>query len=276
LAHLTDANFAAISSLNSLEALKTIVLYGIRLYGDFAGYSAMAIGVSMWFGLPALENFRQPYFSRGIVEFWTRWHISLSSWFRDYFFFPLSRALMSRFGSRRAFWLQTISMLLTMTLTGLWHGASFTFLLWGFLHGLYMTIERLLGRSAFLRRNSTWLTALIGVLITQILVFFGWIFFRAPSISDGFLFLQRFLVPSGTMSPVWWLELFTPLLLMVIFDTIQIGLSKPSHYWRLSLTWPVAVRSLLIVCLITILSFLMLGVFFTVSNGSGRFVYQNF
>src|SRR5262249_30192460 len=141
-----EAAFAAPNALSGKEALAAIILFGIQLYADFAGYSAIAVGISHLFVMPATENFRQPYLSQSVIEFWTRWHISLSSWFRDYLFFPLSRFLLKRWGSRHSALIQVLSYMVTMTATGLWHGFAPTFLVWGALHGIYMSSENLVAR----------------------------------------------------------------------------------------------------------------------------------
>lgn len=145
--------------------------FALQIYGDFAGYSDIARGTSRLLGVELVVNFRQPYFSRCITEFWRRWHISLSFWLRDYLYISL--------GGNRGTHARTMrNLMLTMLLGGLWHGAAWTFVLWGGLHGLYLVVERLLG----LRDPTTWRPwrQALGVLLTFHLVCLTWVPFRAP------------------------------------------------------------------------------------------------
>ena len=170
-------------------------MFALQIYCDFSGYSDMAIGLARIMGFELTTNFRRPYFARSIAEFWHRWHISLSTWFRDYVYIPLggNRVAVPRF---------YVNILLTFTLSGLWHGASWTFILWGLFHGLCLvfshltaplraTLRSTLGLNAFPRA-----LAVMQVAITCSLVVFGWIFFRASSL-HGALYVVRHLLPLG-------------------------------------------------------------------------------
>jgi alginate O-acetyltransferase complex protein AlgI len=158
--------------------LKVIALLGfsVQIYMDFAGYSDIAIGAARLFGLPVMENFKSPYFSTNIAEFWTRWHISLSSWIRDYLFFPLSSASASKT------WQNWFVPIIAMGLCGLWHGASVRFILWGLWHGLgiavYQYWRRLQKRHKVI---ATWKSrsgyAFAAGILTFIFVTYGWSFF---------------------------------------------------------------------------------------------------
>lgn len=125
------------------ELIAWIIIYGFYLYNDFAGYTSIVRGVSALFGIELSSNFSQPYFARTFTEFWNSWHITLSHWLRDYIFFPLSRALLRRNPSRRNAANLILPPLLTMMVSGLWHGLGWGLLLWGALHGLYQVLERL-------------------------------------------------------------------------------------------------------------------------------------
>jgi alginate O-acetyltransferase complex protein AlgI len=145
--------------------------YTMQLYFDFSGYTDMAIGLGLMLGLRFMENFRSPYLSESVTEFWRRWHISLSSWLRDYLYFPLGG---NRGGTRRTI----LNLLVVMVLGGLWHGAAVTFVLWGAWHGLLLAIERL-------RRNASPPPALprpLAIASTMVLVIVGWVLFRASSL----------------------------------------------------------------------------------------------
>jgi alginate O-acetyltransferase complex protein AlgI len=146
--------------------------YAIQIYFDFSGYSDMAIGLGRMIGFRFKENFNRPYISASFTEFWTRWHISLSSWLRDYLYIPLGG---NRRGRRRAL----INLMIVFLLSGLWHGAAWTFVLWGAYHGAFVTIERLLGD----RRDR--IPRLLQHASTLALVVIGWVFFRAPTASQA-------------------------------------------------------------------------------------------
>jgi alginate O-acetyltransferase complex protein AlgI len=145
--------------------------YAMQLYFDFSGYTDMAVGLGLMMGLRFMENFRSPYLSESIGDFWRRWHISLSSWLRDYLYFPLGG---NRRGTRRTI----LNLLIVMVLGGLWHGAAVTFVLWGAWHGLLLGIERV-------RRNASPLSKFprpLAIAATMVLVTIGWVLFRAPNL----------------------------------------------------------------------------------------------
>jgi alginate O-acetyltransferase complex protein AlgI len=154
-----------------------IVCYTLQIYFDFSGYSDMAIGLGKMFGFKFLENFNYPYISKSITEFWRRWHISLSSWFRDYLYIPL--------GGNRASKSRTyVNLVLVFFLCGLWHGANFTFLIWGLYHGAFLVIERV-GFGAWLDKRGAWLRHAYLLLVVMV----GWVFFRATDVAHAMSFL---------------------------------------------------------------------------------------
>ncbi len=155
-----------------------IVCYTLQIYFDFSGYSDMAIGLGKMFGFRFLENFDYPYISRSITEFWRRWHISLSSWFRDYLYIPLG-------GSRRGKARTYFNLVLVFFLCGLWHGANVTFLAWGLYHGAFFVIERV-GLGAWLERRGAWIRHAYVLLAVVV----GWVFFRAADIDSAIAYLR--------------------------------------------------------------------------------------
>ncbi len=161
------------------------VAFAIQIYCDFSGYSDIAFGSAQVMGIKLMKNFQHPYFAKSIPEFWRRWHISLSTWFRDYVYIPLGG---SRTGARRT----AINLLITFLISGLWHGANWTFVIWGGLHGLYVVLNGFVehGWTRFreLRFAKRFTPALDGIslLTTFGLVSFAWIFFRAASVNDAF------------------------------------------------------------------------------------------
>ena len=141
LAPFVNETFADIGSKGAITLVLAAVAFSLQIYGDFSGYTDIARGVSQLFGISLLENFRQPYFSASITEFWQRWHISLSTWLRDYLYIPLG-------GSRGSSVVTYRNLMLTMLIGGLWHGAAWTFVVWGALHGVYLVVERAAGTAA--------------------------------------------------------------------------------------------------------------------------------
>lgn len=173
VAPLADRIFA-LPDPTMAEAWLGAVAYSIQLLFDFAGYSAMAIGLGLMIGFRFPENFDAPYTSRSITEFWRRWHISLSSWLRDYLYVPL--------GGNRGGKIKTYrNLMLTMVLGGIWHGANWTFVLWGLWHGGLIAIERALGAK---HRESVWPSAIAWPL-TMILVILGWVIFRSETLTQA-------------------------------------------------------------------------------------------
>jgi D-alanyl-lipoteichoic acid acyltransferase DltB (MBOAT superfamily) len=158
-------------------------LFAIQIYCDFSGYTDIAIGCARILGYDLMENFRMPYFSTSITEFWRRWHISLSTWLRDYLYIPLG-------GNRKGKIFTYRNLMLTMLLGGLWHGAAWNFIIWGALHGLYLTVERLTNFKDFIAKKS-WFFKLISGVITFHLVCLAWIFFRAESFEMAMGIIER-------------------------------------------------------------------------------------
>lgn len=156
------------------ETCMAVYGYALQIYCDFSGYSDMAIGIALLMGFKLPENFRTPYKSASVTEFWRRWHISLSSWLRDYLYIPLG-------GNRKGIIRTYINLLLTMLIGGLWHGASWTFVIWGGLHGTALAVERFFKQFVKIPENR-FLKA-ISILITFHFVAFCWIFFRATDFS---------------------------------------------------------------------------------------------
>lgn len=155
-----------------------IICYSLQIYFDFSGYSDMAIGLARMFGFRLLENFNYPYVSRSIQEFWRRWHISLSNWFRDYLYIPLG-------GNRVKPWRVYCNLVVVFFLCGLWHGASWNFVIWGMLHGTFLVLERL-GLSRFLNKSARWL----GHVYTLLVIVTTWVFFRSENIHGAVSYLK--------------------------------------------------------------------------------------
>lgn len=166
------------------------VFYSIQIYCDFAGYSLMAIGCAKFLGLNLQENFRQPYFASDIRDFWHRWHISLSSWLRDYLYIPLG-------GSRCGKWTNRRNLMLTFLLSGLWHGAAWNFVIWGGIHGAMQIVEK--GLQTINKRVLGAWYRVFSVLRTFVIVTFAWMFFRIPTLKEVSLAIERIFTQGGTL-----------------------------------------------------------------------------
>lgn len=174
-----NAVYNSVGDYKGLYLVAATVLFAFQIYCDFSGYSDIAKGAAKVLGFDLMDNFRSPYLSGSIKEFWKRWHISLSTWFMDYVYIPLG-------GNRRGFLRNLLNLFITFLVSGLWHGANWTFACWGALHGVYMVIGRLLGNIGGRRDKNSVPVRIIKTLVTFALVCFGWIFFRANTVSDAF------------------------------------------------------------------------------------------
>lgn len=165
------------------------VLYSFQIYADFAGYSLMAIGVSKTLGFDLVENFNRPYLAASVSEFWRRWHISLTRWLTRHVYIPLG-------GNRRGTARTYLNILITFLVSGIWHGANWTFIVWGCLHGLFLIVERIFG---WQRKDSKGLVKASRVLVTFVVVTLAWVVFRSPSISDAAALFGRFAADGGQL-----------------------------------------------------------------------------
>jgi alginate O-acetyltransferase complex protein AlgI len=211
-----DACFDNFGTLDSLELIKGLFLFSLQIYFDFSGYSDIARGTAKMLGINLQINFRQPYFARNLSDFWSRWHISLSSWMRDYLYIPL--------GGNKKGWMRTnINLMLTMLLGGLWHGASWNFVLWGGVHGVYLIISRLIEmflgsrvKKAYMLRNILQ-TAFVFILVTL-----TWVPFRSPDFSATIAFFKGMVFWSGGVD-------MESVLLILFFVVILFVIDLPGY-----------------------------------------------
>ena len=205
---LVDTVFNGYYEYNSMALILAAVFFAIQIYCDFGSYSLIAIGTAKVMGINLMENFNTPYFARSVKEFWGRWHISLSTWFRDYLYIPLG-------GNRCSNIRKSFNILVTFLVSGLWHGANFTFIAWGAIHGIFHIIEEQLKPikekylNKFKIKTNAFSFALIEIVITFIIVDLAWIFFRAETIHDAIHYIQR---------------IFTRIDLWTLFDGTLYGL----------------------------------------------------
>jgi len=221
LAIFADAGFTNPAFQSPITLIVAVYFYAFQIYCDFSGYSDIAIGLAAILGYRLMENFRRPYFSRSVPEFWShRWHISLANWFRDYLYIPMGGNRVSR--PRWYFNQMTVFMV-----SGLWHGANLTFVIWGALNGFYQVLYFALGgaRKAASARLPRLVWGALGLLVTFHLVLFSWIFFRAASVGDAFTVIGKIwsgvgmlpmLLPAYNWGTSFWVAIGLIGLLLVV------------------------------------------------------------
>lgn len=188
VAPIVDRIFANYETFNAGTLALGAILFSVQIYGDFAGYSNIAIGTAKIFGFDLMQNFNNPYFSSNIREFWSRWHISLSTWFRDYVYIPLGGNKCSRIRNE-------LNAMATFIISGLWHGANWTFVVWGAIHGFVYILSK-----PFTLKHTevnSKVSKLASIVLTFMVVCFAFIFFRANSINQAFQFIARIFTLSG-------------------------------------------------------------------------------
>lgn len=205
--NFVDRVFESPALFSGLENLLGVYAYALQIYCDFSGYSDIAIGIAALLGFQLPINFDSPYKAYSITDFWRRWHISLSTWLRDYLYIPLG-------GNRKGTFRQYLNLMITMLLGGLWHGASWNFVFWGGLHGLALVFDKFWLK---LKLSEHRLMRFIGVIITFHFVCFTWIFFRSPDFATSGLIIQRiFSAFHASLFPTWFMEYRIPALLIII------------------------------------------------------------
>ena len=236
--------------------------YAIQIYLDFSGYSDIAIGCAKILGYDFLPNFNIPYISENVTVFWRRWHISLSTWLREYLYIPLG-------GNRKGKTRQYINLLLTMLLGGLWHGANWTFVFWGLLHGLALCVDKMLPK----KKAPKTLSKILGAVGTFLFVSFTWIFFRSENFSKAWMVIRGIVtLQSGVVQPFFWtfvalITVFTATMAAVIRSK-KLGQKSPEGYYPL-----LKLNTVPGLTLFFILCGLVIGLAFT---GEHPFVYFQF
>jgi alginate O-acetyltransferase complex protein AlgI len=258
---LVEPVFAVPQAFGGWDILLSIYGYAAQIYCDFSGYTDIAIGCALLLGYRLPKNFNSPYTATDPRDFWQRWHISLSSWLRDYLYIPLG-------GSRGSKGRALLNLMITMLLGGLWHGAAWTFVIWGALHGVYLIVHRLWANASSatirqVRANAAW------PWISRILMFhavcLGWVFFRAPSFGIAFSMLRGLIAPGlATLATA-------PVVLMLILGIF--GQYKPRR-WRKGVEgelsrWPALVRGAALAAAIILIE--LLG-----PSGIAPFIYFQF
>jgi D-alanyl-lipoteichoic acid acyltransferase DltB (MBOAT superfamily) len=262
VAPIVNQIFSRPDTQGSATLLVGVYLFSVQIYCDFAGYSEIARGVARLFGIELTENFQQPYFSTSITEFWRRWHISLSSWLRDYLYVPLGGNRHGRLATYR-------NLFITMLLGGLWHGANWTFVVWGALHGTYLAVHKLIGGArraeADAAATAPWPVRLAKGLATFNLVCFTWIFFRAEDFAHAWTYLRGIAAMTGGLRTEYLSALVIALVLLIPLDAAQRTFRSATPV----LGWPWPVRAVAYAAMV-------LAMFALRTNESVPFIYFQF
>ena len=251
---------------SGVELSIATVFFAFQIYCDFSGYSDIAIGISRTLGFDLMKNFNSPYFSKSITEFWRRWHISLSTWFRDYVYIPLG-------GSRNGRWKTYANLFIVFLVSGLWHGAAITFVIWGAVHGFFIVIEKIVTEKPWTQTGivakfgKSYLGQVFWMLFTFAIVCFAWVFFRANTFADSIyiaknLFIVNtsskeldFLYHLGLIKPEFFLAIIA-IGLLLLFEVFhkQFGAFKILNKQFIPIRW-----SFYIVAVFTIIIFGIYG-----------------
>lgn len=264
-APIVNEIFANYQTESASNLVYGAVLFAFQIYGDFSGYSDIALGVSRLFGIELLKNFNYPYFSRDIAEFWRRWHISLSSWFRDYLYIPLG-------GSKGGIWKKIRNTFIIFSVSGFWHGANWTFIFWGGLNVLFFlplllrkTNRNNLEDVAFGKLLPSFRDTL-SIVFTFSLTCFAWIFFRATNLTEAFHYIERIFSKSLFHFPT---ELTLKIIVLVGFMFVIEWINRSeNHGLEVKRFHPLIRRLLYFGILIIILKY--------ASFGSNEFIYFQF
>lgn len=247
LSGVSDSVFDAGDLLLPLDAWTGVLAFSGQIFFDFAGYSLCAIGIALILGILLPDNFKYPYGSIGFSELWNRWHISLSSWLRDYLYIPLGG---NRIGVSRTY----VNLMMTMLIGGLWHGAGWTFVIWGFLHGFYLIVERLLKNVVSIKPKNI-VTQLFLALLTFAAVNITWVFFRAKDFKTASDLIGSMFGFHGTKATLATNNIVLTLALMTMVflghfamrKHSLVGVIERSPKWLLALVWGVMIFGLMIV-----------------------------
>jgi alginate O-acetyltransferase complex protein AlgI len=254
---LVNPIFTNYSTYSGSTLVLGVFLFTIQIYADFAGYSNIAIGLGKLLGFNIMQNFAYPYFSRDIREFWKRWNISLTTWFRDYVFLPLAYSVSRSIKSDRLYFIKTefliytIGITATWLLTGLWHGARTTFIIWGLLHGFYLVINHITAkpRKRMLKklniRTDNIILRIVDSLATFIIIMFSWVFFRSDNIGIALGYISEIFSGSVLTIPEFsrMKNAIAVLFLIGVFLVIEwIGREQQFPIARLGFRWPKIVR----------------------------------
>lgn len=253
-----DAIYRDYQYYNGATLALACVYFTIQIYADFAGYSYMAMGIARTLGIDVINNFRQPYFSQSISDFWRRWHISLSRWLKDYVYIPLG-------GNRKGKVRSYLNIMVTFAVSGLWHGANWTFVVWGLIHGLAQVCEKALGLNK--RKSRHIVEAVVRTAVTFAIVALAWVFFRMDTIGAAATVVGRIVTLSATGAG--YMPTHTEILVQVVAIFVLFAVDCRAEFrpaWAVRSPW--LRRALYVFAFVAIV---LMGVL-----DSGQFIYVNF
>ncbi|TBN06531.1 MBOAT family protein [Hyunsoonleella flava] len=248
-----------------------VIFFAFQIYGDFSGYSDIAIGISRMMGIDLMQNFKSPYLAENIQDFWRRWHISLSTWFRDYVYIPLGGSKVD--SSLR----RSLNIIITFTVSGFWHGANWTFIIWGALHSLFYFIQTAYSKNLnTVKILPASLVKVFNITITFIAVTFAWIFFRAESFTHAISYISEIASSTILVNPLSYFKemgsSIQPIIIvisLIYLSVFEIANRNASYSFQVG-HYRTPVKTL-IYC-----SLLLLLIFFRATNGAQEFIYFQF
>lgn len=271
LAPFVDQCWADPSKFSSSHLFIGVIFYSFQIYCDFSGYSDIAIGLARIMGYRFVENFKTPYFSQSFSEFWTRWHISLSSWLRDYLYIPLGGNRKGKFGTYR-------NNMITMLLGGLWHGANLAFIFWGFLHGVYLIVQRITTpiwrKFVQIVRMPAFINSAICIVIVYALTVLAWIYFRSGSMGhSAFSVANTIISRIASMEDFTWFSVLNKYQVMkgmlLLFILLTVEITNQRWSWNVSQLQRPALRVALFVSVLWLIA--LFGTF-----SANSFIYFQF
>jgi len=268
IAQLANEVFVQPVGLDSFIIILGTLAFGIQIYCDFSGYSDIALGAAIIMGFKIPINFNKPYFAKSPSDFWRRWHISLSTWLRDYLYISLG-------GNRKSKMRTYFNLFIVMLLGGLWHGSSWNFVIWGLLHGAYLAIHKFLIDRFPIVANSRVFKSKIGItlsiLITQYIVFLAWIPFRAHDVDAAFYSMFKFIILDFKLKNSWYFILSHkfPIFMIVIFSVLHFVSYRKQNLLE-------TLANLKLRYWVIFLTVIMCGIFFFYDGNPENFIYFKF
>lgn len=271
LGMFVDSIYSSPSDYSGIVLLIASLMYTVQIYLDFSGYTDIALGSAQCFGVHLSENFRQPYFAQGVRDFWKRWHISLTSWFRDYLYIPLGGNRVSRFH-------HCLNILIVFCVSGIWHGADWSFVLWGLLHGTAQIMEMGFRKD----KTDSIIRKYASAILTFLFVNFAWILFRASDIKEAFLIISRiftknfyfgwsFGVFTHQFDLFFWIAEALAVLICLLIDAVEIKEAFSHWILRKNIVFRWGMLYLLILPVLFVLAFSNVS-----PSAAGNFIYFNF
>ncbi len=265
VAPVVDFAFDPTIGINSITAWVGVLAYTIQIYFDFSAYSDMAIGLGLMFGIRFKENFNHPYTSTTITDFWRRWHMSLSSWFRDYVYIPLG-------GNRHGSFATYRNLFLVFLLTGFWHGAGWTFVLWGLYHGVLLVFERIVFSKDMRFKNWYFMRFIYALPLIMI----GWVLFRSPNIIHAWEYIQKMFAFSGSsLHPLLVMDILPITIIALFLGSLSFFISS-KYTFGLILQQNITQSSYLIFYLFYVVFALMISLVLALSADHSPFLYFQF